>query len=613
MRRTICSAIALLGLAIHGIASAGPVAIENALPGSEGWDLKSSRLGNAQASGVIDLYPAAWSIARGETVRLKVRSTSSYSIHVYRLGYYDGAGARQVLSLPDRTADVQPYPTGTDPATGLAAAKWHDSVSFPTHTGWVPGLYVARADHASGLQAMTFFVVRDDALPTRMPILVSVTTATHQAYNAWPGASRGGKSLYGFNSSSGRPSESGSNQAVKVSLDRPYLVGGGAADLVRYEYPFLRWAERNGWDVAWCTDEDLARDPKIAIGRRVLAISGHWEYLSRGSYDTVEAARDAGTNLLVMSGDTLAWAVRIEDSGRTMVSYKENWSKDPVLALGRAAAAAGNKEVAREHFKNVTRGWKQMGNHPEYGIDERRPALRLIGVQSAGAMGPSGPWGYLRIEAADHWLFAGTGLANGDTIDDVMGYEFDNFTDVDGDFSAFVPPGRIKLGVIHRRNGAPVGGAAYHKVASGAEIVALGATNFAFALDDYSAGWGDAESPAAQKMIDNALRRWTAGAPTPSVGEPPAGEPETDPGRDAGTPEMDSSAPPADGSLVEDVSFAQADGGAAAAPPGTLDDQPIEESGNSGNCAHGMGGPGLWEALGLALSALLCGRGARRR
>lgn len=502
--RSIAVSAALLLVSVP--ASAGPIAIENAREGNKGWDI--SRFGNAQADGVVDLYPAQWSIRRGETVRLRVRSTSTWSLRVYRLGWYGGAGAREVLSFADRAADPQPYPR-PDPGTGLNAAGWHDSLSFPTDGSWAPGLYVARADHSSGKQAMTFFAVRDDDLSTRMPILIAITTATHQAYNAWPGASRGGKSLYGFNSSGG--------QAVKVSLDRPYLVGGGTADVLRYEYPFLRWAEKNAWDVAWCTEEDLARDPSLLNGRRVFVISGHWEYLSKGTYDAVQTARDAGTNLLIMSGDTIAWQVRLEDGGKTMVGYKESWTDDPEHRAGVAAAEAGKSEEARAHFRIVTRGWKNLGHFPRYGIDERRPASGFLGVQSAGAMGPNGPWGDFVVRAADHWLFAGTGMKNGDLIEGVMGYEYDSLYEGDPEWAKFIPPGRIKLASnIHRRTRDEVGGAAYHRVASGAETVALGAVNFAYALDGYASPWSS-EDERAQKMIDNALRRWTAGAPPPST------------------------------------------------------------------------------------------------
>ncbi len=532
---------AALLLIVSTTASAGPIEVENARPGEKLWDVKN--FGNAQADGVIDLYPEHWSIKRGETVRLKVRSTSSWSLKVYRLGFYAGAGAREVLTFTDRGADPQAYPVA-DATTGLAHARWKESLSFPTDASWTPGLYVARADHASGKQAMTFFVVRDDDLATRMPILVAVTTATHQAYNGWPGASRGGKSLYGFNSSGTHPSESGSNQAVKVSYDRPFLVGGGSADIVRYEYPFLRWAEKNGWDVAWCTEEDLARDPSLVAGRRVFAISGHWEYVSKGIYDAVQAARDNGTNLLMLSGDTIAWQVRLEDDGKTLVSYKENWVADPEHRAGVAAAEAGNIEEARAHFRVVTRGWKNMGYFPEWGIDERRPASGFLGVQSAGAMGPEGPWGDFAVEAPEHWLFAGTGMNKGDLIYGVMGYEYDSLYEGDPEWSKFVPPGRVKLAAnIHQRLRTEVGGAAYYKHTSGAEVVALGAVNFAYALDGYASPW-KSEDDRAQKMIDNALRRWTAGAPTPSPTPTPTSETgvegsEIDPAVDAGASALD--------------------------------------------------------------------------
>ncbi len=505
-------------------ASAGPIGDENARGGTKGWDV--TRYGNAQADGVIDLYPGQWSIRRGETVSLRVRSTATWSLHVYRLGWYGSAGAREVLSFADRPADPQAFPT-PDPATGLNHAGWKESLSFPTDASWTPGLYVARADHASGKQAMTFFVVRDDDLGTRMPILFAVTTATHQAYNAWPGASRGGRSLYGFNSSG--------EQAVKVSLDRPFLVGGGTADVLRFEYPFIRWAERNGWDVAWCTEEDLARDPSLVNGRRVFGISGHWEYVSRGTYDAVQAARDAGTNLLIMSGDTIAWQVRIEDGGKTQVGYKESWTSDPEHIAGIAAARAGKLDEARAHLRLVSRGWKNMGYFPDYGIDERRPAIGFLGVQSAGAMGPNGPWGDFVVRAADHWLFEGTGMTNGDFIYGVMGYEYDSLYEGDPAWSKFVPEGRVKLASnIHQRTREEVGGSAYYRAASGAEVVALGAIDFSYALDGYASPW-KSEDPRAQKMVDNAFRRWTAGAPPPSA--PDAGVEPSDiepSGEDAG-------------------------------------------------------------------------------
>jgi hypothetical protein len=532
MRRSLVTVAFTLGaVLVAASASAGPTADENAKPGNWGFDI--DRPGNALADGVVDLYPAAWSIARGDTVRLKIRSTTSYDLKVYRLGWYDGAGAREVLSRSGLAADLQPYPSDSDPKTGLMHAGWKDSVTFPTDASWTPGMYVARIEQPGGKQALTYFVIRDDGSPTKMPILLLVTAATHQAYNGWPGPSRGGKSLYGFNSSSSIPTDSVSSQAVKVSRDRPFLVGGGTADVLRYEYPFLRWAEKNGYDVAYANDEDLEKDPTIAEGRKAIVWSGHWEYVSKAMHDATEKARDTGTHLMFMSGDTLAWQVRYEDGGRTMVGYKEGWRNDPEHLAGVEAMKKGDKALAESHFVNVTRGWKALGYFPSaYGIDLRRPGIRITGVLSNGGFKPvTGPWGHLRIATTDPWFFEGTGFKVGDVVRNVMGYEYDSMMLEAKEWDPFRPEGQVKLGALERRSdGTEVGSASYYKHKSGAEVVAFSAVNFAYVLDDYAAlGWEVSPVDARmQKLVGNLLTTWSKGA-APDLDAGPIG-----PG-DAGT------------------------------------------------------------------------------
>lgn len=464
---------------VPALARAGLVADENAKTGTGEWEVLHD--GTVAQTGVIDLYPAAWSVKRGETVRLKVRSTTSYSLRVYRLGFYGGVGAREVLALSDRAADPQPYPSAADPKTGLIAAGWHDSLSFVADGGWLPGLYVAKIVQPDGRAAMTYFTLRDDGAAPKLPILLVVTAATHQSYNGWPGPSRGGKSLYGFNSSSMVPADSISTQAVKVSLDRPYLAGAGTADLLRYEYPFVRWAEKNGFEVAYCNDDDFERDPSLAKGRRALVISGHWEYVSRAMYDAFENARDAGTNLMFLSGDTLAMQIRFEDSGKTLVGYKEGWANDPEHLAGEQAYRAGKLDEAKAHYLKVSRGWKALGYFPSRGIDLRRPGMRITGVQSNGGLKPVlGPWGHLEITSTAPWFFEGTGFKVGDIVKNVMGYEYDSIVAEDRYFDPFRPPGLVKTGALVRRSdGFEVGSTAYYKHPSGADVVSWSAVNFA--------------------------------------------------------------------------------------------------------------------------------------
>jgi hypothetical protein len=548
MRRVIPLVVCIVTSSISASASAGFIADENAKPGTE-WQPKSD--GTSCGSGVADVYPAQWSIARGETIRLKVRSTTAYSLHVYRLGFYGGSGAHEVATRTGLSADAQPYPTA-DGVTGITRASWHDSVTVPTDAGWTPGIYVARIDQTGGAQAATFFVIRDDGFAPRPRILVVVGTNTHQAYNAWPGPMRGGKSLYGFNSSESSISDGDLNQAVKVSYDRPFFVGTGLADLGNYEVPYLRWLEKNGWDVAYATDQDLHADPGLVSGRNVITLGTHWEYVSRGMVEHMRAARDAGVNLLFLTGDTISYQVRFEDGMETMVGYKESWRHDPENIAGDDARSAGNLAEAKSHYRMVSRGWRNVGNP----LTNGEPGMLLTGVHSAGAFGPSGPWGDLVIEHPEHWIYEGTGFSAGDRITRVMGYEFDSAELGNPEWDPFRPEGQVILGTIVRPStGEKRGNASYYRAKSGAEVVALGAVEFAWALDRSASTWGDSTDARAQRMITNALTRFTSGAPPVEVDAGPPPEDDASVSTDASV-SVDDASPVDDASVpVDDASI----------------------------------------------------------
>ena len=564
LRHRLASSLAFCAITLATSAAfAGIIADENAKPGLSGsWTARDD--GTARFDGVVDVYPARWSIARGDAIKLKVRSTQAYDVRVMRLGWYGGAGATEVKVVTGQPASPQPYPTA-DAKYGLAEAKWTDSVTIPTDATWTPGLYVARVETTGGKDAVTFFVIRDDGLPAKLPVLLVVGLATHQAYNAWPGDARGGKSLYGFNSSPVHPTDAiGTlNQAVRVSYDRPFLVGGGTADIGGYEYPFVRFLEKNGWDVAYATDVDLHEHPEVATGRRVITFSGHEEYTTGKMFDTALAARDAGTNFLFLSGDTWSWQVRLETGSggplSTQIGYKENFVKDPEQKAGFNAKTAGKIDEAITHFKLVTRGWKNLEQDSTTTppIDVRRPGMMLTGVQSAGVIrtkdgSPSNgglyPWADLVVVYPSFWIFEGTGLAGGDKIPNVFGYEVDSTLAATPDLDKFRPAPPVVLGrIVEVSDGAVKGSAAFYRHASGAEVVAMGAIYTSWALDDWAAkgsGFAGSTDTRYQKMVLNALTRWTGATPPPPPPPPPdggifdaGGEPDADPvEKDAGAP-----------------------------------------------------------------------------
>src|SRR5919108_408369 len=101
--------------------------------------------------------------------------------------------------------------------TGLVECRWANgyTLTIPNNpldaTDWASGVYLAKLTAGtSGKQSYIIFVVRDDA--RRSDYLFQSSVTTFQAYNNW-----GGKSLYSYNSPSGR--------AQKVSFNRPYIYG----------------------------------------------------------------------------------------------------------------------------------------------------------------------------------------------------------------------------------------------------------------------------------------------------------------------------------------------------------------------------------------------------
>ena len=158
-----------LVLAAHpaaGLAAcANPVACENEKPGTapSAWQVS----GNGDPS--IQGYATSMSVNLGGTIRFKIKTTATgYHIDIYRLGYYQGNGAR--LQAAGRSSPTASLPQSqpaclTDAATGLIdCGNWGVSASWTVPAASVSGVYIARLvrDDTGGASQIPF-VVRDDA------------------------------------------------------------------------------------------------------------------------------------------------------------------------------------------------------------------------------------------------------------------------------------------------------------------------------------------------------------------------------------------------------------------------------------------------------------------
>lgn len=472
------TAASLLGLSLASESanaqSSNPIVTENAKPGTTDWELADPAFNRE-----IEGYANKTSVARGSSISFYVSTTArTYTLEIFRLGWYNGAGARQITSAVSKTGLRQATPT-PDATTGLIECRWTSQVTYSVPrtsdpTNWCSGFYVAKLTARGGKQSYIPFVVRDDDRTAKYLFQASVTT--WQAYNAW-----GGKSLYAFNSTNGQ-------RAYKVSFNRPYDSGYGTGDLVNdwsgWELNTLRFLEREGYDVTYCTNLDTHENATLLNRAKAFLSVGHDEYWSRAIRDNVEAARNRGKHLGFFTANAAYWQVRFENgyngaANRTLVCYKD------------AAADPFSKDASKRNLTTVT--WRD----PLVG----RPEETLLGVQYEHY--PVN--GDIVISNASHWVFANTGLKNGDKLVGLLGYEADRVFGI-GPANTVI----LAHSPVVSEAGAGFSDMAIYQHSSGANVFATGSIQWAWGLDDYYAYWSHTYlvSAAAQQITRNVLARF---------------------------------------------------------------------------------------------------------
>lgn len=304
-----------------GAQTSNAIVTENSKPGNPESEWQIDGAGDLSIQG----FATDISYNKGDLAHFKVKTNaSSYTLKIYRLGYYNGNGARLQGTVAVSAAQTQPA-CETDPNTGLLdCGNWSESASWQIPDDAVSGVYIAKLTRSDTQGASHIvFIVRDDAGSS--DLLFQTSDATWQAYNIYGDTNNNGKSLY--------TAQTGS-KASKVSYNRPFVTrngggGGGAAEdwLFNAEYPMIRWLESNGYDVSYFTNVDTDRNGSLITRHKVFMSVGHDEYWSGTARANVEAARNAGKHLAFFSGNEIYWKTRWEASNgethRTLVCYKE--------------------------------------------------------------------------------------------------------------------------------------------------------------------------------------------------------------------------------------------------------------------------------------------------
>ncbi|MCE9607217.1 MAG: hypothetical protein K8U03_20210 [Planctomycetia bacterium] len=403
----VAAAICVCGASSSALPAAEPDLIrrENALPGATDWQLTRVRLDSREGfrSPWVEGYCSKQSVAAGESIDIMVSANPARDVEleIFRMGYYGGRGARLVKKLGPFPCKPQVEPTIG--AKNLHECRWDATLQLTIPQDWVSGVYLGRLttvadpDKEPYWQSYVVFIVRDDR---PADILFQCSDNTWQAYNRWPN----NYSIYTHPKGVEGP-------WADVSFDRPYgreaqfagIVNDplttGSGEFLPFEFPLAYWLEQHGYDVSYCSNSDLL-SPARGLKCKAFISVGHDEYWDIRQFQSVEKLRDSGVNLLFLSGNSVCW----------VTPFRAGFDGRANRIIFRGGPYGGNNKYALDRLA-------ESGPFPEHGPDEGL----LMGARNVDPVNGGGDW---IVRKPEHWMFAETGMKQGDRIPGLIGWEY---------------------------------------------------------------------------------------------------------------------------------------------------------------------------------------------
>lgn len=409
------------------VAESNTIAQENARAGDSDWQLTRVRINSGQyRTSLIEGYCSHQSIDAGQTLQIFVSTNPArqYRVDVYRMGYYGGAGARLMQSLGPFDGRTRATPPIGEKR--IRECRWEPSIELQIPSDWPSGVYLGKlttvvpADEPYW-QSYVTFIVRDSRAAD---VLFQCSDNTWQAYNRWP-----------LNESLYTHPDGAHAAGVAVSFDRPYgkysqifdhPLSIGSGEFLLWEFPLCYWLEQQGYDVTYCSNSDVV-DPEFVTRCKTFLSVGHDEYWDLAQYHSVEAAIEAGVNVLWLSGNSVY-----------MVSeFSKNSAGQQRRSIERVASYGPLRTEEVESYGEI------LGPFESHGPDERR----IIGARTIVPFNGGGDW---ICTKPNHWIFAGTDMKRGEAIPGLVGWEFHGDPDIERAGLEVIAEGNVWAGGTRR-------------------------------------------------------------------------------------------------------------------------------------------------------------------
>jgi hypothetical protein len=277
----------------------GYTRIENALKGSKELYARTN-------SSHTQVYLSTTYASCPDDVVVYAKGNGSATLSIYRMGYYQGLGARFIstknlqVSLTSKSNDIltsHPGADGTASETVMANFPRVDILHIDS--SWVPGMYAIKV--STEKYAGIAYLAVSGRGGDEKAILVSATN-TFQAYNRY-----GGHSAY-------------YKESFIIDYRRPVPVNANA-NFAKSESRLLYLLERNGIDTSVTTDEAFKNNPNVFVKHKIIILPTHSEYWSQGEMDQIMSASINHLAVLNFGANEGWWRIRF-DSSHQFSSYK---------------------------------------------------------------------------------------------------------------------------------------------------------------------------------------------------------------------------------------------------------------------------------------------------
>ncbi|HLI35875.1 MAG TPA: N,N-dimethylformamidase beta subunit family domain-containing protein, partial [Streptosporangiaceae bacterium] len=368
---------------------------ENSKPGTTAWQIHGAH------SGIAGFASRVYA-RQGQKVTLYVDTTGPwFRAEAFRMGYYQGKGARLVWESGKAAGRRQPACPVTPGINMVSCDNWSPSLTFTVTRAFIQGDYLIKLAGPGNRQSYVPLTVWDPA--STAAYVIKNDVFTWQAWNPY-----GGYDFYrGLGSCPAGHYPLCSRSRV-VSFDRPYGAEDGSGNFLSLEYPLVRWAEQHGLDVTYATDLTVEQHPGYLLRHKVLLSLGHDECWALAERKAAVTAHEHGVNIVFFAASPMLRHVRMQASplgpGREEVDYRDS-AKDPLNGKGSPLEVTGNEWAS------------PPANWPEYSF---------VGDTYEGFLEPGLSTG-LRVADASSWVFAGTGLRGGSVVPGVVASDVDKF------------------------------------------------------------------------------------------------------------------------------------------------------------------------------------------